>query len=191
MDVRTVAEQDAADFLPADVLHHTLVAGVELDDLAVHGVVDAFDGGNAVAHVPDDAHLLVFGFQVEVLNLCFEEGDDILQAAHGVDCFQRLPELLHTALGRPVVFVRPGPELEAADKALILQESQFYLLAGVLFLQKGADALQLPGTGRCDIRQNRLECSFGPLSHLLPPPSSKTHRRGRCRVRRLHRQPWP
>ena len=80
LDLHIVAEEDDADAVPAHVLHHALQSAVEDDDLAIGGVVDAVDDGDAVAHGLDGADLLGQGGQIEQLHLRAEDGDDALGA---------------------------------------------------------------------------------------------------------------
>ena len=61
-----VTEEDDTDTVPLDVLYHTLRPVIELDDLAIHGMIEAVHDGDTITDALDEADFLLLGLQVEV-----------------------------------------------------------------------------------------------------------------------------
>ena len=60
-----VTEEDDTDAVPLDVLYHTLGAVIELDDLTIHGMIEAVHDGDTITDALDEADFLLLGLQVE------------------------------------------------------------------------------------------------------------------------------
>ena len=156
LDLDIAAEQNDADAVGAHILHHALDAGVEDDDLAIGGVVNAVDAGDAVAYGLDSSDLLELGVQIEVLDLCLQDGDDALFAG-GLDRAQPLLELSQTALGAPFILLVAGSQLEAADQRGIFLHLKDDAILAVAVGDELLDAVQLLLGGSGDIAQRDIE----------------------------------
>ena len=77
-DPGIAAEKDAADLVPADILHHTLEPVLKCNDLAVHGMVDPVDPGDPVADGNDSAHFTVSAHFIKILYLFSQDRDYLI-----------------------------------------------------------------------------------------------------------------
>ena len=61
-----VTEEDDTDTVLFDVLNHALRSVIELDDLTIHGMIEAVHDGDTITDALDEADFLLLGLQVEV-----------------------------------------------------------------------------------------------------------------------------
>ena len=73
------AQQHHAHAVPGQVHDHALHPGVQLHQLAIHRLIQAVDGGNAVAHLQDGAGLIPANPGVIILNLFPQDGDNLFR----------------------------------------------------------------------------------------------------------------
>ena len=72
LELRVVAEDDHADFGLVEVQRQAGDAVAEVDHLVEHRVGQAFDLGDAVADLADDAHVLLRGRRLGARDLSFD-----------------------------------------------------------------------------------------------------------------------
>ena len=112
------AEEDAAELVLTQLLHHALDPAGEEQYLAVGGVLEPGHGGDAVAHREHLAQLLGRGLRRPVVHGLTDEGDDV--AGGGVEPLHLLAEAAQAALYAPVVHVRAGLKHKAAGEGGVL-----------------------------------------------------------------------
>ena len=78
-DAGLAAQQHHAHAVPGQVHDHALHPGVQLHQLAIHRLIQAVDGGNAVAHLQDGAGLIPANPGVIILNLLPQDGDNLFR----------------------------------------------------------------------------------------------------------------
>ena len=77
-DASVFSENDTADLIALDILHHTSDAILEDHDLTIHGMLNAIDGRNSVSYPDDRADFLLTGHHIIIFYLCFQYGDNLL-----------------------------------------------------------------------------------------------------------------
>ena len=176
-DLLSVTEEDAAQALGPQVLHHALHAALEHQNLPVLGVSQAADGGDVAVHGQDLAHLLRRGGGLPLLHRLADEGDDVvLPRLQPAQVVLKLP---HPAVQGPVVHVRAHLEAEAVLKGLVeLPVKGDLPLIGAG--EKGVKALDLLLGGLVGAAQLGGEAASSvPHAPRLPPSGPKTGRRSR------------
>ena len=117
-DLLAVAEEDAAQPLGAQVLHHALHAALEHQDLPVLGVGQPAYGGDIAVHRQHLAHLLRRGGGLPPLHRLAHEGNDVVMSR--LQPAQVVLELPHPSVQGPVVHVRAHLEAEAVLEGLVI-----------------------------------------------------------------------
>ena len=117
-DRTLLIKEDGADVVAADVLHHALDAVLKEDNLAVLGMLEAFDRHDAVAGRLHEADLVLLCDDLEVIHRRAQDRHDVLAASLrrgllpcGIDAVLKLPL---SAAGAPVVLVGADIQNEAA-----------------------------------------------------------------------------
>ena len=139
-DLFVVPEQNTADAVAFQILHHAAHARGELHDLPVRDAPKPRDGGNAVADGDDRSELFRDGFGRPCPHRVPKHGDDV--AVLFGNFGERIFELTEPAVDAPIVHFRAHFEAESAREGVALHEIKRNF-AAVLFAQKGAEALLL------------------------------------------------
>ena len=175
-DGLAVPEQDAAQSLRAEILHHAPDAGGEDKDLAVLGVLQPGDGGDLAVHGEDGADLLGDSGQLPVVHRLPHQGEEIVLPR--LDLPQVVGELPHPAVEGPVVHIGANLEPEAAFQGgVLLPVEGDGAVVGVV--EEHLKPVELIPGGTGGTAQLRAEAaSTGSHGSRLPLPGLKTGRRG-------------
>ena len=163
-----VTEEDDTDAVPLDVLYHALRAIIELDDLTIHGMIEAVHDGDPITDALDEADFLLLGLQVEVGDALPEDGQDIrITREAGAGIPDLLEELIPATARRPVVLIIAHLEDEAATERLILLHLEIEVLCLILVKYKFLNIQELLLRRLRHIAKPNLDLTLGCRTDLV------------------------
>ena len=136
-----MTEQDTSDLIPADILYHSLDTGIKDNDLTVLSMVDTIDIGDTVTYPADGTDLMLLCLQVEIFDLTLQDRDDPLLAGSLTYLGKLVRELLHTAIGTPVIDFVTGTDDETAAQSRIFLRLEDHIVSVIFLLYKITDIL--------------------------------------------------
>ena len=140
-DLGIMTEQDTSDLISADILYHSLDTGIEDNDLTVLGMVDTIDIGDTVTYPADGTDLMLLCLQVEIFDLTLQDRDDPLLAGSLTYLGKLVCELLHTAIGTPVIDLVTGTDDETAAQSRVFLRLEDHIVSVIFLLYKITDIL--------------------------------------------------
>ena len=176
-DLLTVAKEDTAQLPPAQVLNHTLYAGIKDKYLSILSVLQSAYGGNLAVHRQHLADLLGHHGQRPVRRRLAHQGQQVVLP--GLDLAEVVGKLPNPSVQGPVVHVGSHLQPEAGAQRLVLLPVKGNL-ALVSPAEKVGKALELGLGGFTGAAQLRGQAASS-ASHCFrpPPPGLGIDRRGR------------
>ena len=77
-DAGVFSENDTADLIALDILHHTSDAILKDHNLTIHSMLNTIDGCDSVSYPDDRADFLLTGHHIIIFYFCFQYGDNLL-----------------------------------------------------------------------------------------------------------------
>ena len=138
-DFVITAEENTADSVLLDILHHSLYAGFKDNNLAVHNGVKSVNGSNTVADADNGADFLGVRFELEILNIFLKDRDNA--ACVDVVILNRvlLYALLNASELRPeaaVILLACNVDNEAAEQRRVLDNLNLRVRSARLLADK-------------------------------------------------------
>ena len=128
-DLILVTEQNHTDRIDAQVLDHSLDAGIKDNDFSVHRKIKPCDTRNPVTDPHDCTDLFLFGLKFKILDPCLQNRNNllILQSLILSCFFNKIPKLLLPPGPAPVIHIIPDMQNKTVSERLVLPRGKLQL----------------------------------------------------------------